>query len=46
MKDYLLKNTPCQSHLIVLIDPVCGCDQSYYPQGHLEDHEDKINEKQ
>ena len=45
MKDYLQKKTPCQSHLIILIDPVYRSDQSYYCQGLLEDHEDKIKEK-
>ena len=39
------EKTACQSHLIILIDPVYRSDQSYYRQGLLEDHEDKIKEK-
>ena len=39
------EKTACQSHLIMLIDLVYRSDQSYYPQGLLEDYEDKISEK-
>ena len=44
MTDSLQKKSPCQSHLI-LIYPVYRSDQSYYPQGLLEDYEDKIEKK-
>lgn len=44
MTDSLQKKSPCQSHLI-LIYPVYRSDQSYYPQGLLEDYEDKIKKK-